>query len=106
MFPFYHPIITVKHPKTINPPCEVESPILAAGFPPIMTVDEPIEIVSGGPVQTHESPTLAAGIPPIMTVGSPGGSIGPPTCGTGPGSTMGQMCISVVLAAGGIMIND
>jgi hypothetical protein len=75
---FYQPIITVKHPSTIEPPWEVESPNLAADFPPIITVEEPMAIVSGGPQQTHWSPILAAGIPPIMTVGSPA-MIGPPT---------------------------
>lgn len=78
-FIFYPPISTVGHPTTIVPPCAVESPILAAGLPPINTVAEPIMMLSGGPVHTHISPTQAAGIPPINTVGAPGGNTGPPT---------------------------
>jgi hypothetical protein len=76
---FYHPIITVAHPTTIDPPCAVESPIRAAGTPPIKTVPEPAIMVSGGPVQTQLLPTVAAGIPPINTVAAPGGKTGPPT---------------------------
>ena len=49
----------------------------------------------------HLSSNLAAGIPPMSTVGHPGGRMGPPTWGTVP-LTMGQLCISVTLAAGGI----
>jgi len=95
----YHPpIITVGYPTTIEPPCEDRSPIRAAGIPPIITVAEPLTILSGGPVHVHISPTLAAGIPPINTVGHPGGRIGPPTCGTTP-VTIGQVCISPTLAA-------
>jgi hypothetical protein len=50
-------------------------------------------------VHTHISPTTDAGIPPIKTVGTPGGKIGPPTCGTGPGFESGHVCISPALAA-------
>ncbi len=39
--------------------------------------------VSGGPTHTNIEPIVAAGNPPISTVGTPGGIIGPPTCGTG-----------------------
>lgn len=85
----------------MEPPCAVESPILAANFPPIWTVVEPIIMESGGPVHTAISPTQAAGIPPIKTVGHPGGRIGPPTCGTGP-VVIGQTCMSVIRAAKGI----
>lgn len=62
-------------------------------------------MASGGPTQTQESPTTAAGRPPISTVGTPGPITGPPTCGTGgsPGVDMGQVCISVNLAANGIV---
>jgi hypothetical protein len=95
----YPPISTVGHPNTMVPPWAVLSPILAAGMPPIMTVAEPIMIVSGGPVHTAMSPTRAAGKPPIMTIGQPGGNIGPPTCGTVP-VTMGHTCMSLILAAG------
>lgn len=89
-------------PTTILPPCAVLSPMRAAGLPPINTVAEPIAITSGGPVHTHISPTQAAGCPPMSTVGVPGGSTGPPTCGTGgvPGVTIGHTCISPILAAG------
>jgi hypothetical protein len=72
-------------------------------MPPIKTVADPMAMESGGPVQVAISPTLAAGIPPMSTVGSPGGKIGPPTCGTGPGFIIGHVCISVILAAGGII---
>jgi hypothetical protein len=73
----------------------------AAGMFPIMTVIEPLIIVSGGPTQVAISPTRAAGRKPINTVGQPGGNIGPPTWGTTP-VTIGHVCISVILAAGGI----
>jgi hypothetical protein len=71
---------------------------------PIITVGEPMAMVSGGPTQVHISVDRAAGNPPIKTVGQPGGKIGPPTCGTGgtPGVTIGQTCMSVMRAAGGI----
>jgi hypothetical protein len=69
-----------------------------------MTVADPLTIVSGGPTQTQLSPTTAAGSLAISTVGTPGPTTGPPPCGTGgtAGVTMGQACISVNLAAGGI----
>ena len=86
------------------PPCAVESPMRAAGLPPINTDDEPTTIESGGPAQVHISPTQAAGIPPIKTVGVPGGRMGPPTCGDGP-LNMGQTCISETRAANGMAIN-
>ncbi len=91
-------------PIAICPPWAVVSPILAAGFPPIITVAEPFTIESGGPTQTQESPITAAGILPINTVGTPGPITGPPTCGIGgtPGVTIGQTCRSVILAAKGI----
>jgi hypothetical protein len=102
-----YPIMTVGVPATILPPWAVESPIRAAGLPPINTVVDPIMMLSGGPVQIQVSPTTAAGIPPINTVGAPGPIIGPPTWGTTP-VTKGQTCMSVILAAGGmvIMTND
>ena len=105
-YTLYPPIITVGHPAAIVPPCAVLSPIRAAGLPPIITVDEPFIIVSGGHTQTHMSPTTAAGIFPIKTFGTLGPTIGPPTCGIGEGNAgvcMGQVCISVILAAGGII---
>ena len=95
-------MFTVGQPRIITPPCAVLSPILAAGIPPMFTVPEPAEIVSGGPVHTSISPFLAAGMPPINTVGHPGGSTGPPTCGTVP-VTAGQVCISPALAADGMV---
>ena len=90
------------------PPWAIESPIRAAGRPAINTVADPLTIASGGPVQVAESPITAAGILPIKTVGTPGPMIGPPTWGTGGagggiGVCMGQVCISVSLAAGGIL---
>jgi hypothetical protein len=63
-------------------------------------------MLSGGPVQTAMSPKQAAGIPPMSTVGAPGGRIGPPTCGTGPGFTIGQTCISVIRAAAGMVLSS
>jgi hypothetical protein len=60
-------------------------------------------IASGGPMQLSISVTRAAGIKPIKTVGQPGGSTGPPTCGTTT-VTLGQECMSVTRAAGGILI--
>jgi len=101
----YPPIITVGAPTTILPPCAVVSPILAAGLPPIITVADPLTMTSGGPTQTQLSPMTAAGIFAINTVGTPGPMTGPPPCGTGgtAGVTIGQACISVSLAAGGIV---
>lgn len=77
----------------------------AAGMPPIITVADPLTIESGGPTQVAISPTRAAGISPIITVGHPGPEIGPPTCGIGgtPGVHIGQRCMSVSLAAGGMI---
>jgi hypothetical protein len=98
-YSYYPPIITVTHPSIIVPPCAVLSPTRAAGFPPINTVDEPFIILSGGPLHVHKSPNLAAGKPPISTVTDPAGSTGPPKCGTPPGLIIGQMCISLTLAA-------
>jgi hypothetical protein len=89
---------------TIFPPWAVVSPILAAGMLPMITVVDPMAMVSGGPTQVAMSPTRAAGIKPINTVGQPGGIMGPPTWGIGgvPGVTIGHICISPTLAAGGI----
>ena len=86
----------------MEPPWAVVSPILAAGLPQIITVADPLTIESGGPAQIALSPITAAGKEPIKTVGVPGPTIGPPTCGTGdkPAVTIGQLCISVNLAAG------
>src|SRR6478672_4368670 len=72
----------------------------AAGLPPIITFVEPMMIVSGGPTHVHMLPRVAAGRPAISTVGTPGGRMGPPTCGTTP-VTIGQVCMSVTRAAGG-----
>jgi len=91
--------MTVAEPRVMVPPCAVVSPILAAGWPPIMTVVDPRIMLSGGPVHVAMSPTRAAGSPSMITVGQPGGNIGPPTCGTVP-VTIGQTCISDTLAAG------
>lgn len=64
-------------------------------------------IVSGGPTQVHVSLTRAAGIMPIRTVGAPL-IIGPPTWGTGgvPGVTIGQVCMSDMRAAGGMIVSQ
>ena len=56
---------------------QVVSPILAAGLPQIITVEDPLMIVSGGPTQTQLSPITAAGSLPIRTVAAPGPTIGP-----------------------------
>jgi hypothetical protein len=64
------------------------------------TVKEPIAMASGGPTHTAMSPTRAAGMKPIITVGYPM-LIGPPTWGTTP-VTNGQVCMSLILAAGGM----
>lgn len=100
------PIMTVGQPATMAPPWPVLSPIRAAGLKPIITLLEPLTIGSEGPTGPHRhmSLTRAAGMKPISTVGSPGLVIGPPTCGIGgvPGMTMGQVCISVNRAAGGM----
>jgi hypothetical protein len=101
-------MITVKQPIATLPPWFVLSPILAAGFPPIITVAEPFIMVDGGPTHVHESPTTEAGIFPINTVGTPGPITGPPTWGTGgtPGVAIGHACISVILAAGGMLMSS
>jgi hypothetical protein len=70
----------------------------------IITVGDPMTITSGGPTQIAMSVTRAASIPPMITLGEHGPLIGPPTWGIGgkPGVTIGQTCMSVNLAAGGI----
>lgn len=93
----HHPIITVAQPEVITPPCAVGSPSRAAGSPPINTVADPFTIAFGGPGQAHRSPMRAAGSPAINTVGQPRGNIIPPTCGFG--LLIGQVCISLILAA-------
>jgi hypothetical protein len=100
-----YPIRTVGQPIVMTPPCDVGSPIRAAIRLPISTVGEPMAIISGGPTHVHISVARAAGWPPISTVGQPGGKIGPPTWGTGgvPGVTIGHVCMSPILAAGGIL---
>ena len=86
----------------IMPPCTVGSINLAAGRKLIITPIDPITIISGGPTQVAIVVTVAAGRKSMSTVGTPGGSIGPPTCGTTP-VTIGHTCISVILAAGGMI---
>ena len=91
---------------TIEPPWAVVSPWRAAGFFPIITVAEPLTIVSGGPTHVAESPTTEAGSLQINTVGSPGPMMGPPTWGMGEGTAgvcMGHVCMSVSRAAGGMV---
>jgi hypothetical protein len=97
--------MTVGQPATITPPCAVLSPIRAAGFPQMRTVADPLMIESGGPTHTHMLPSVAEGIMPIMTVGPPGETMGPPTWGTGTGAgvDIGQVCMSVRRAAGGMV---
>jgi len=93
------PMKTVAQPVTMTPPWTVVSPSLAAGLPPISTVGSPVAMASGGPMQAAWSPTRAAGIPPTQ-YGWAAPQDGPPTCGFGPGSTWGQVCISPIRAAG------
>ena len=95
-------MFTVGHPAEIDPPWAVESPCRAAGCPPIMTVDDPTMMLSGGPAQVQLPPTTAAGWLPMSTVGTPAGSIGPPVCGLPFGFAIGQVCMSPILAAAGI----
>ena len=54
-------------------------------------------------IEATLTPTRAAGKNPIKTVGQHGGMIGPPTWGTTP-VTIGHVCMSVSLAAGGIFL--
>src|SRR5688500_12431676 len=91
---------------TITPPCAVLSPMRAARRLLMSTVVEPLTMTSGGPTQRHLSVTRAAGRKPMITLGEHVGRIGPPTCGIGgtPGVTIGQVCMSVKRAAGGIAL--
>lgn len=75
----YPPIMTVGQPPRMEPPWAVVSPIRAAGMLLIITVAEPLMMMSGGPTQTHWEPRVADGMPPMRTVGPPGLLIGPPT---------------------------
>lgn len=85
------PMTTVGQPTTMIPPWLVGSVRRAADRLLMSTVDEPLRIVSAGPIgaQTRRSRTRAAGRYPTITLALPE-NIGPPTCGTGPGSTFGQ----------------
>src|ERR1700704_5098815 len=74
----------------------------AAGILPMITVGDPFNTKSGGPLQISLSSTRDAGILPIFTVGQPVMS-GPPTCGTRT-VTIGHTCMSVMRAAGGIVL--
>jgi len=56
-----------------------------------------LTITSGGPAHIQISPTTAAGSPPINTFGTEGPVTGPPPC-----VGIGQVCKSVILAAGGM----
>jgi hypothetical protein len=97
-------MMQVAEPSVITPPCRVGSPILAAGRKLIKTPVDPIAIISGGPTHVTIEVTVAAGRKSMSTAGTPGGRIGPPTCGTVP-VTIGQVCRSVTLAAGGIRLS-
>lgn len=52
----------------------------------------------------HLSPNTAAGIPPIITLVIPGGRIGPPVWGLPFRLVIGQLWLSVILAAAGIIL--
>jgi hypothetical protein len=84
------PMKTVGAPVMITPPCIVLSPMRAAGSPHIITLPEPVAMLSTGPTQVAVSVTRAAGIPQARTVGAPV-MIGPPTCGT-IAVVCGQVC--------------
>lgn len=102
------PINTVGAPMAIicGPHKELtRSPALAAGWPPMKTVDDPVKI---GP-PTHGcipctrgsiviSPTRAAGWPPISTVGAPGGKIVPPSLVRSPTLAAGSPANAGVVA--------
>src|SRR5262249_31044365 len=98
------PMITVGQPVTMTPPCAVRSPIRAACCPHTMTDIDPLTMTSVGPVQISMGVPRAGGGRQVTTVGQPGGMMGPPTCGTRP-VTIGQVCISVIRAAGGIAVH-
>src|SRR5262245_48550818 len=95
------PISTVGQPCTTTPPCVVGSPIRAASLLPMSTVGSPFAILSTAGTHLAESPTRAAGRKPMRTVVSPW-ITGPPTCGGG--STLGQVWLSVMRAAGGMAV--
>jgi hypothetical protein len=95
---FYPPIITVGAPGGITtPPAAVESAILAAGIPPIITVAEPFMMAS----TPQLSPRRAAASPAINTVGAPGGIMG-----TGAPIVAALTIMSDTRAAGGISMNS
>src|SRR3954452_19287814 len=104
------PMMTVGQPGPgmIGVPCMLESPILAAGKPPIVTVRLPWAIPLGAG-ERHTMPpgalfATAAGAPPISTVGTAAaGVIGPPPCGLGP-SESGQSAVSPTRSAGPVGI--
>src|SRR5687768_253559 len=94
------PINTVTLPDVILPPCAHRSPWRAASLPSINTPDEPDVITSRKPpLQRHTSPNVAASSSSIQTVWQPE-IILPPSCGTPPGVTIGQECLSPFRAAG------
>ena len=95
------PMSTVASPCTTTPPWFVGSPMRAASWLEISTFDEPFLIESGGALHCARSVTRAAGLFAMSTVASPV-RIGPPTCGTGPGSTFGQTWLSPMREAGGM----
>jgi hypothetical protein len=94
-YPYQPPIKTVNAPGGITtPPPAVESVILAAGNPPIITVAEPLIMASAPQLSLKR----AAANPAINTVGAPGGIIG-----TGEPLVALLTIISVMRAAGGIL---
>ena len=107
------PINTVGQPVTITPPWLVWSPMRAAGRPLTKTVADPRMMVAVGPTHCDLSPTRACGIKQVITSGEHDGIIGPPICGLGPGSTIGQAVISDdaggwrhVLDSGGLRLTN
>ncbi|AUW46228.1 hypothetical protein CUJ84_pRLN1000773 (plasmid) [Rhizobium leguminosarum] len=60
-----------------------------------MATDDPhvMPAVVGTPVHVHLSPTIAISTPSTQTKDWDVEDTGPPTCGRGPGSTIGQTCI-------------
>lgn len=82
-------------PCTSLPPCAQESPIRAILLPSILAIEDPPVILSdvvGTPVQSRLSPIVATGTPSTVTKFCCVETTGPPICGRGPGSIIGQTC--------------
>lgn len=93
---------SVGTPITILPPCAVASPTRMMPLPLIRTKLDPLVILSGSgmPEHRHCPPSTASGMPLNRTKLCPAEVTGPPTCGLGPGSTLGHICIWPASAIG------